>query len=257
MKFCHDRNFRDCIVDLLYNLLFNNNIIQKSEINGWYDSFINNFCRQGLGEYMEMASCFPFSIPNMNQLYLGHDLPVWIEGSYNDYINPGCSSIVPGNTGNIGDKKVMIIGQDPMRTNSKNIGKLTIASPWGIHYPLGYTSKHSELYINIVKPLLDKNFCVYVTDYYKLYATQQCPSAKDSRNNVAHLADYDKIISQEIEFVNPDYIILMGSHVIMQHVVNAIPASYSGSIRCMAHIKARFDAGCKSGYFDKLLKDIK
>lgn len=217
--------------------------VSEQVIEGWYDQFRANYLKPALGPYMlDVAN--PLALVDAEKMYLGHDLPVWL----------GAEDA---------SKHVMIIGQDPVRSDAQKLGELTIASPWGLHYPSGYHQKHASFMNNVVCPLVDNGIEVYLTDFWKLFATSAPVNDRkrvlDSRKNIQSLCiDYAEILKKEIELVQPDHIIIMSSNLkVALPIKQAIPDSTQYSVRSIAHVNARFKgANSMKEYYQKMLEDI-
>lgn len=242
MQFCNDQGFRSQIEQLLVNRLFGNN--SEPQIEGWYQEFIQKYCMKGLGPYMICVRKQNMVSTNLAQYFcdkfFGHDLPVWMLGnSFYDSNGHFCVPELEKDTAlSTTAKRVMIIGQDPMRDGC--CGTLRVASPWGLHYPIGYKSKHAKCYKHIINPLLNRGCLVYVTDYYKLYFTDLSHNAKDSRKNLASMKGaFEDILKEEINLFKPDHIIVLSKD---QNVYQPIENAIGPTIH-LPHPNSRFQKG--------------
>lgn len=242
--FCSNPSLRASISAILSKHLFKG--IGVNTILSWYDQFENMFNSRCSVPQMTNVnpSCLPSSL--RGKTYLGHDLPVWIEGkdlfASSEQNVPCC----------VAKKRVMIIGHDPMRTAPSKV--LTIATPWGLHAPNAYRKFHAKFYKHVMNPLLVKGCEVYVTDYYKLYATDSLKDAADSRNNIMQACiACDAILDEEIQAFNPTHIILMGSSPCLG--IRLAP-KLSIPIIPSKHIASRFQKGEMQVYFQQLVSSI-
>ena len=224
-SFCSNLQLRNTISAILEKEFFGkisiNHSINQSTILRWYDMYI-----QAFNSNTPLSSITPPPSFPLNKDYIGHDLPVWIEGdpfkAFNSnkhkYCGPISISAVNNPNASLGKKKkIMIIGQDPMRINQLK-DKLVVMSPWGLHSPFAFT-KQSRFHNWIICPLLAKGYAIYVTDYYKLFATDLPLSNKnriaDSRNFVSGLANtygvnFDTILEEEMRAFNPSHVVILG-----------------------------------------------
>ena len=136
----------------------------------------------------------------------GHDMPVWV--SYNQDSNA---------------KRVMIVSQDPLR-GSKDAndekGNLYLSSPFGIHssdFEEGGRAHMDDRVRDMLNAFLDADFCVYLTDNMKFYATRV--NNRGGNVNIVSLgrrgqngykARFSKTIECEIQKFDPQLIITLG-----------------------------------------------
>lgn len=116
---------------------------------------------------------------------IGVDLPTWIDFRE-------------------GKKKLMIISQDPLRSDYANyLGRIIVSSPFGLQNS-DYRRKAScKRYLTLFD-LLTQNYSLYLTDFRKIYVGEDSKgySEKEAEKN-------DAMIKEEIRVVNPDVIITM------------------------------------------------
>ena len=128
---------------------------------------------------------------------LGHDLPIWCyyEGKYPDTKKA---------------KRIMIVSQDPKR-NGHNKGKLLLSSPWALH-SRNYLEHGATLPKRIIHELLECGAIVYVTDFYKLYATNH--SDEKEKNILIDNSDFAEkckaCLDAEIKAFKPDFMMIYG-----------------------------------------------
>ena len=133
----------------------------------------------------------------------GHDMPVWV--SYNQDPNA---------------KRIMIVSQDPLRGSKKakevndEKGSLYLSSPFGVHscdFERDGMDSHVKGMLNA---FLDADFCVYLTDNMKFYATR----ADEEGNNINVVKEkikqykslFSKILELEIGMFDPSLILMLG-----------------------------------------------
>ena len=227
---CSGLKLRNTISAILEKEFFGklsiNHSINQSTILRWYDMYI-----QAFNSNTPLSSITPPPSFPLNKDYIGHDLPVWIEGdpfkafdsNKHKYCGPISISAVNNPDASLEKKKkIMIIGQDPMRIN-KLKDKLVVMSPWGLHSPFAFT-KQSRFHNWIICPLLAKGYAIYVTDYYKLFATDLSRNDKnriaDSRKFVANMnICFDTILEEEMKAFNPSHVVILGMASFQQNVI--------------------------------------
>ena len=127
---------------------------------------------------------------------LGHDLPTWMY-----YGTPRQNR----------DKRlrIMIVSQDPLR-RLHDKGKLLLSSPWALH-SRNYLRKGATLPKHIIHELLECGAIVYVTDFFKLYATNH---SKESENILKDNGDFAEkckaCLDAEIKAFKPDFMMIYG-----------------------------------------------
>ena len=114
---------------------------------------------------------------------VGHDLPYWIAAEEEK-------------------NKVMLVSQDPLRNNQQD-GSITISSPFGMH-SIDY--RGNRLMTQLVGGLLRNGISVYLTDFHKLYATQNNKAV----NFKGLDSTFKEILEKEIKEFNPSMIIPVG-----------------------------------------------
>lgn len=258
-SFCNDTRFRSSIENILSVDLFNGTI-SASVIEQWYQTFIGQFCQDGLGPYMIDMPSSSVQPSLAAKTFIGHDLPVWMEGgSFKDENRKFAIDEVDSEESfPKSENRLMVIGQDPARLEDWHKGKLTIASPWGLHYPLGYNRYHAKFYNHIVCPLLNGGCSLYVTDFYKLYATNNIKDTADSRSNVTKAGiDFDAILKKEIDLFRPTDIIIMSSNKnVYTPILNAIPDTINCNVRTIRHVAYFFAKGEMTPYYKAIIDDV-
>ena len=154
---------------------------------------------------------------------IGLDLPTWI---------------------NINDKKptIMFVAQDPLRSEYYDTcHDIIVSSPFGVQDKEHRNSRHGEVYFSIFSELVENGYGVYLTDTNKFFLKSE-NSTNFTKNNIQN---YDEILRQEIEIVNPEIIVAFGKQA--QHSVSKIDGDKrilylihpSGAAR--GHIKKEYD----------------
>lgn len=143
-----------------------------------------------------------------NQYYnWGHDLPVWMH------------------SGNRVSKRIMFVGQDPMRNGHNDTSHMNLSSPWGCHCE-SFTSCSQTR--NIFARLISDFSCeIYLTDYSKLFFTERASyrDSREARPNATERRQMQEnfilregcglvdILKDEIRLYKPDLIVTSGSWV--------------------------------------------
>ena len=251
MSFCDDANFRQQIIDLLYDRLFNPSKIFRSNqvLEIWYNLMVKNInypnsgwiaspslptnTNFGIGAkndiMLECCSNYYFSLGNVfnhcltnGYTHLGHDVPIW----YNS---------VEGN------KRIMIVSQDPRRDIASN--NLFLSSPFGLHC-FDYRTRNNEVMQDIVDAILGEGHSVYLTDLYKAFALD---AQNKNKKSIALMSSFKgqfvQIFKKEIALYNPDLILLMGAEVanVLLGAKNYKKTQISGSPRKMTSLGDYFN----------------
>lgn len=102
-----------------------------------------------------MPGCVPLVSQLWNHANFGHDMPTWM-------VKHGVKN----------PHRVMIISQDPLRTNQDS-GKIVLSTPFGFHsadYRNICCQNHTLCYL-VERLLEEANACVYLTDCMKFYTS--------------------------------------------------------------------------------------
>lgn len=244
MSFCDDANFRQQIIDLLYNRLFNPSTIFRSNqvLEIWYKLMENNINNPNSGwiaspslptntnfrigakndimleccsnYYSSLGKVFDYCLTN-GYTHLGHDVPIW----YN---------FVEGNK-----KRIMIVSQDPRRDIASN--NLFLSSPFGLHC-FEYRTRNDEVMQDIVNAILDEGHSVYLTDLYKAFA-----SGPQNKKSIALMSsfkgDFVDIFEKEIALYNPNLIICFGNDATNALLTKKVKVAYGTIQTYKASIK--------------------
>lgn len=217
MIFCD--NFKQAIINLLYNNLFGGSTNFKSAriLEIWYDLMDNNIANNNkswitspslpictklnIGAkndimleccsnyYSSLGNVFNHCLTN-GYTHLGHDVPIW----YNS---------VEGN------KRIMIVSQDPRRDIASN--NLFLSSPFGLHCR-DYRECNGEVMQTIVDEILKNGHSVYLTDFYKAFTLD--PNKKDKKSIdllSGFVGQFKDILDEEIRLYKPNLIICFGN----------------------------------------------
>ena len=220
MILCNNPTFRQQIINLLYNKLFN---MQRSNgcLEEWYDLMITHLndpntvwnsitptngiinvdrrkkdvlfeCNQTI---FSLSSITPlFSYPN-----LGHDVPVWLEDDKNKN-----GKII----------KIMIVSQDPLRNRGLK-GNILFSSPFGVHCH-DYRNKNNQSLMKILQGLWKNNKIVfYLTDFNKLYIKSggNETSIQTLNRQLPTIAqNFKDILDIEIDLFKPNLIVTLADY---------------------------------------------
>lgn len=251
MKFCNDTAFRNQVIDLLVQMAPLKSA--SSNLEGIYQKFILNF-----GATTSSKELIPTTL---SFSHMGHDLPIWMEGApFKDkqnskFIEESFKVEEESPLGEDKQKRVMIIGQDPMRKDP-NLGNIQVSSPWGLHSPKAHAN-HATFHKNLINPLLENGCCIYVTDRWKLFMANG-NSVSDSRKNIVGMADFDVILRKEVELFEPAYIIILSKDKkLYKGIQKAVRKSFTGSFIVLPHVNARLKKGELKKRYEKCIDKIK
>ena len=221
IKFC-SADIRDKVIALLYEKLFHpkNNIFTCDDLLGkrykqmecnfekdkteWKDIDENNKIAKYsdgvitddvlLASKINNCPDYPFNFLSSFNNW-GHDLPIWIEKD---------------DTGENKKMRIMIIAQDPLRTNCEN-GYIYFSSPFGLHSK-AYRGKDPSNVWKIINSILIKyDVQIYLTDYYKFYTTGGLKQLIGIiRNGKDKLNQWASILNDEIGIWKPQLIFTFG-----------------------------------------------
>lgn len=216
-RFCGDSFFRNNLITKLYGS-FPSNIV---DIIKWrYENMMNNLftphqtyppspftntrvLNNTKDVLLEVDQSLFTSVTCLNSIWqytnLGHDLPIWLDRPLDD--------TYPQNPPDAFDfenkKRIMIIGQDPLRSNL-GPGKMFISSVFGLH---SMDWRRNLITTKIFNELLRKECCLYLTDFNKLYVESRTNSPK-------HVSAFNKqfrsMLYDEINLFKPDLIVTWG-----------------------------------------------
>ena len=255
MILCNNPTFRQQIINLLYNNLFN--MPSNGCLEEWYGLMITHLndpntvwnsitptngtinvslrrkdalfeCDKAL---FSSSSILPlFQYPNF-----GHDVPVWLEEDNND--NDSEDVI-----------KIMIVSQDPLRDRGA-IGKILFSSPFGVHCR-DYRTQPREYLMKIIGGVWktakanNKKVIFYLTDLYKAFALDPQNENKKSIDLMSSFKGrFVDIFEKEIDLYKPNLILLMGAEVanVLLVATNYIKTQISGSPRKMTSLGDYFN----------------
>lgn len=116
---------------------------------------------------------------------IGVDLPTWINSKK-------------------GNKKIMIISQDPLRSDYGNYkGRIIVSSPFGLQNSDYRKNVNCKRYLRLFDLLIENGNGLYLTDFRKIYVGS---NAKTYSEKIAFERNAE-IMKAEITAVNPDVII--------------------------------------------------
>lgn len=157
--------------------------------------FPTNSIISTLGTSVGGGAYYPFNGAVVSgQKITGIDIPVYID-------NPGSNKVI------------MILEQEPLRkVTDKNLAAFNklfsthgiVGMPNALHLPR-HSYPNSGIYRDIISLCLNKNYSVYISDVYKIYAPNLIRSKKSFGNNEQIL------LIDEINKVNPNKIIVTGA----------------------------------------------
>lgn len=221
MILCNNSTFRQQIINLLYNNLFN--MPSNGCLEEWYGLMIThlnnpntvwnsitprngtiNVNRKKKDALFECDKAF-FSSSSILPLFqypnLGHDVPVWLEEDNND-----SEDVI----------KIMIVSQDPLRDRGA-IGKILFSSPFGIHC-VDYRNKSNECMMKFIEGVWKiakgkkKKVNFYLTDLYKFFVANKKASLNTITSNHSTVANSFKLIlDKEIDYFKPNLILCFGN----------------------------------------------
>ena len=217
------------IIELITNEVISNNV------NDMYEFFIANYetkySSRGEGfQYSPKETLRIKNLKNSDAGLIGIDLPIILTKSK-------------------GTKTLMILGQDPLR-NQKDFPdnkKIVVGTPFAFHSNYYGEKGWGKLYLDLVKELCDIYDTVYVTDKYKIWIEKG--DAKTIINETSL-----QILKKEIEIVNPDKILALGSSA--TSALKKIKVS-NDKIITSPHPQARAKLWIKFGAIDGTHENIK
>ena len=136
------------------------------------------------------------------------------------------------------NKKIMIIGIDPMR-DEKVFSKLEanksddviIGTPYAVHSKKIRSGRTKE-YWEFIEALSEKNF-VYLTDIYKTFFYTN--ETKKTRSYVHHRSINSEsardILKKEIDIINPDIIITLGNETFIKFTLQKLKSPITNAIK--------------------------
>lgn len=213
--FCGNPVFRDNVIHTLYGS-FPQSVIDLiywryeqmmahvfTPHQNWLPSpFPNTAVLRTRDVLFEVDNSYFSSVPSMNRLWqyqnIGHDLPVWLDRPLDDtYPQYPCDCF------DSNKKRVMIVAQDPLRSNRK-AGAITISSVFGMH---SKDWRGNRITTQIFNELLRNDCCLYLTDFNKLFIE----SRETSLSHVnAFKNKFLTMLDQEIVLFKPDLIVTWG-----------------------------------------------
>jgi uracil-DNA glycosylase len=133
------------------------------------------------------------------------------------------------------DQKVMIIGEDPIR-DPKVFGAQRpydlIGTPFGFHNH-NIRNKKRPTYFNIVQGLINKGYNVYCTDVFKIWIQDPNKNQNQKVNMNPELPNAIPLLMNEIDLLQPHYILLMGVRV--QNIVSNLNINSNVQIKNVPH----------------------
>lgn len=139
----------------------------------------------------------------------GHDLPVWVSRSKSK-------------------RRIMIVGQDPLRNGHPDRGHLYISSPWALHHFHSSSGGLTKTRNVIASLILEYDADVYMTDFSKLYYSRRAMYRKNevaTPNFLSRTREEDvclqechkigllEIFRKEISIVKPNKIFVFGASI--------------------------------------------
>lgn len=221
MILCNNPTFRQQIINLLYNDLFN--MPSNGCLEEWYDLMIthlndpntvwnsitptNGTINVNLKKKDALFECDKalFSSSSILPLFLypnfGHDAPVWLEEDNND-----SEDVI----------KIMIVSQDPLRDRGA-IGKILFSSPFGVHCR-DYRTQPRECLMKIIGGVWktakanNKKVIFYLTDFNKFFLINIKSSIKTlKRNHQIIVNSFKPTLDEEVRLFDPKLIVTLGN----------------------------------------------
>ena len=201
-------------------------------------------------QHARMGDCGTLANQLWNHPNFGLDMPTWM-------IKLGVDN----------PRRVMIISQDPLRTNHK-AGALVLSTPFGFH-SADYRSigcQNHTLCCFVERLLEECEACVYLTDCRKFYTSDNFVDSHKRQFKVL----FDKALHDELTAFAPDMIVTLGNHaadaigaklprdgLVVQSVNdrNVLAAYHTGARP--NYFKNVVASGRKSDYFDQVFKAIR
>ena len=201
-------------------------------------------------QHARMGDCGTLANQLWNHPNFGLDMPTWM-------IKLGVDN----------PRRVMIISQDPLRTNHK-AGALVLSTPFGFH-SADYRSigcQNHTLCCFVERLLEECEACVYLTDCRKFYTSDNFVNSHKRQFKVL----FDKALHDELTAFAPDMIVTLGNHaadaigaklprdgLVVQSVNdrNVLAAYHTGARP--NYFKNVVASGRKSDYFDQVFKAIR
>jgi hypothetical protein len=221
--FCNDSFEKEKVSNLISKYVIN---LPVDGIEKIYEHFISQFEKDNVYSNTLVHPAekikFPFEILPDWELF-GIDFPSWF--------------------GNYSNKKIMVIGIDPLRNiktfenyGAKKDSEVIIGTPYALHDKKMRVGK-TKLYWDFVNRLSKQNF-VYLTDIYKIYFNWFNRKTKSN----SHFEKHEKksgysLLKEEINIIGPDYIVAFGK--IAQYVSKQIAESINVKIIEIPHPSAR------------------
>ena len=140
----------------------------------------------------------------VNQLWehlnFGHDMPTWM-----------------AKRGEKNPRRVMIVSQDPLRTNHK-AGSLVLSTPFGFH-SADYRAIRCEnqvLFCFVERLLEECHACVYLTDCRKFFTDDVLEGSRGKANFVRshqrqYRAMFKSVLDAEMAAFDPDLVVTLGN----------------------------------------------
>lgn len=179
----------------------------------------------------------------------GHDMPTWM-------VKRGVKN----------PRRVMIVSQDPLRTNHK-AGALVLSTPFGFHSAdYRSISCQNRTLCRFVERLLEEcEVCVYLTDCRKFYTSDTFVNSHKGQFKGL----FGNVLNDELRAFAPDLIVTLGNYaadaiaakrpragLAVQSVNNLkVLAAYHTGAR-PNHFKNVIESGRKSDYFDEVFKVV-
>lgn len=244
-------DFREKVVDFLAHDIFGESAREK--IKERYDAISSG------DTFLE--DFIPLDHPDFNELrknkncVIGLDFPIW-NGVVSDH------------------KPVMILCQDSGREVWKHKGRqeVVVNSLFGIHNWGWRNSGHGKKFNSLVKELNRAGYPVYASDCAKFYCSEPLPDIEEdkigknqSRNSQLDVVlkknnIYQDLFKKELELVNPQAILLMGS-VAQNFVKNTrkrFPEIFDGvKLINILHISYRYNRESNNPNLVSVVKDDK
>ena len=201
-------------------------------------------------QHARMGDCGTLANQLWNHPNFGLDMPTWM-------IKLGVDN----------PRRVMIISQDPLRTNHK-AGALVLSTPFGFH-SADYRSiccQNHTLCCFVERLLEECEACVYLTDCRKFYTSDTFVNSHKRQFKVL----FDKALHDELTAFAPDMIVTLGNHaadaigaklprdgLVVQSVNdrNVLAAYHTGARP--NHFKNVVASGRKSDYFGQVFKAVR
>ena len=201
-------------------------------------------------QHAMMGDCGTLANQLWNHPNFGLDMPTWM-------VKLGVNN----------PRRVMIVSQDPLRTNHK-AGALVLSTPFGFH-SVDYRSigcQNHTLYCFVERLLEECEACVYLTDCRKFYTSDTFVNSHKRQLKVL----FDKALHDELTAFAPDMIVTLGNHaadaigaklprdgLVVQSVNdrNVLAAYHTGARP--NHFKNVVASGRKSDYFGQVFKAVR